>query len=73
MEKEIAEPEPEEWVGAGLPDAPRLTFCLPMQGVWGQSRVRELRPHMPHGQKSKTQNRSNIVTDSIKTFKKWST
>ena len=43
-----------------------LRLHLPMQGVWVQSLVRELRHHMPHGQK---QNRSNIVTNSIKTFK----
>ena len=35
-------------------------------GVWVQSLVRELRHHMPHDQK---QNRSNTVTNSIKTFK----
>ena len=28
-----------------------------------------LRSHMPHSQKTKTQNRSNIVTNSIKTLK----
>ena len=38
-----------------------------------RSLVGKLRSHMPHGQKTKTQNRSNIVTNSIKTFKKWST
>ena len=37
-----------------------------MQRVWVQSLVRELRHHMPQGKK---QNRSNIVTNSIKTFK----
>ena len=37
-----------------------------MQGVWVQSLVRELRHHMPHDQ---NQNRINIVTNSIKTFK----
>ena len=26
-----------------------LTVCLPMQGTWVQSLVRELRPHMPWG------------------------
>ena len=30
---------------------------------------RELRSHMPQGQKTKTQNRSNLVTDSVKTLK----
>ena len=26
----------------------QLRFCLPMQGVWVQSLVEELRSHMPH-------------------------
>ena len=30
---------------------------------------RELRSHMSQGQKTKTQNRSNLVTDSVKTLK----
>ena len=29
-----------------------LRLCLPMQGVWVQSLVGELRFHMPHGQKN---------------------
>ena len=33
------------------------------------SLVGELRFHLPHGQKTKTENRSNIVTNSIKTLK----
>ena len=40
-----------------------------MQGVQVQSLVQELRSHMPCGQKTKAQNRSNIVTDSIKILK----
>ena len=35
--------------------------------VW--SLTGEIRSHMPQGQKPKTYNRSNIVTNSIKTFK----
>ena len=31
--------------------------------------VGELGSHVPHGQKTKTENRSNIVTNSIKTLK----
>ena len=31
--------------------------------------VRKLRSHMPHGQKTKTYNRSNIITNPIKTLK----
>ena len=40
-----------------------------MQGVQVWSLVGELRSHMPRGQKTKTLNRSNIVTNSIKTLK----
>ena len=40
-----------------------------MQGVWVWSLVGELRFYMPRGQKPKTSNRSNIVTNSIKTLK----
>ena len=39
-----------------------LGLCLPVQGVWVRFLVRGLRPHMPYGLKS------NIVTNSIKTF-----
>ena len=47
-----------------------MGLILPVQGVWVQSLVRELRPHMPQGPKNQnTNNRSNIVTNSIKTFK----
>ena len=38
-----------------------------MQGVWVQSL--QLRSHMPHNQKTKTENRNNIVKNSIKTLK----
>ena len=38
--------------------------------AWGTgSLVGKLRSHMPHGQKTRTWDRSNIVTDSIKTLK----
>ena len=46
-----------------------LRPCLPMQGLWVQSLVRELRSHMPCMPKAKTYNRSNIVTNSIQTLK----
>ena len=36
-----------------------------------QSRIRELRSHMSPSQKTKIQNGSNTVTNSIQTFKKW--
>jgi len=35
----------------------------------GVGLIGELRSHMPHGQKTKTYNRSNIVTNSVKTLK----
>ena len=43
-------------------------------GGGAQSLLRERRSHMPHGQKNKTlkKKRNTIVTNSIKTFKKWS-
>ena len=44
-----------------------------MQRVWVPSLVRELRPHMPRSRRIKRENRSNIVTNSIKALKKWST
>ena len=50
-----------------------LGLHLPMQGVWVQSLVGELRPHMPPSWRTKRENRSNIVTNSIKALKKWST
>ena len=40
-----------------------------MQGVWVWSLLGVLRSHMPYGQEIKTENRSNIVINSIKTFK----
>ena len=46
-----------------------LRLHLPVQGIQVQSLVRELRSHMPCGQKIKTYNRSNVVTHSIKTLK----
>ena len=46
-----------------------LGLPLTMQRVWIGSLVREQRSHMPPGQKSKTQNRSNIVTNAKKTLK----
>ena len=46
-----------------------LRLYLPMQGVQAQSLVRELRPHMPPGQRPK-QNRISIITNSIKTLKR---
>ena len=46
-----------------------LRLPLPMQRVRVQSLVRKLRPHMPRGQKTKTYNRSNIITNPIKTLK----
>ena len=47
----------------------QLRPCLPMQGVWVPSLVRKLRSHMAGGQKNKTYNRNNMVTNSVKTLK----
>ena len=46
-----------------------LGLQLPMQGVQVWSLVGVLRSHIPGGKKTKTYNRSNIVTNSIKTLK----
>ena len=47
-----------------------LDHHLPMQWMQVQSLVKEVISHVPRGQKTKIQNRSTIVTNSIKTFKK---
>ena len=65
----------DNWVGT-----PQAVQCSSLhylvEGVWGQSLVRELSTHVHHGQnkhptpgKSKTicENRSNTVANSIKT------
>ena len=46
-----------------------LRLHLPVQGVWIRSMVRELSSHMPCHQKTKIENRSNIVKNSMKTLK----
>ena len=46
-----------------------LKLCLPMQELQVQSLGEELRSHVPLCQKVKTENRSNIVKNSIKTLK----
>ena len=47
-----------------------LGLCLPTQGAQVQSLVGELSSHMPHGPKNQNMNnRCNIVTNSMKTFK----
>ena len=50
-----------------------LSLHLSIQRVWVLSLFGEQRSHMPHSQKTKTCHRSNIVTNWIKTFKKWPT
>ena len=42
-----------------------LSLHLPMQKVQVQSLVEELRSHVTHGQKIQTDNRSNIIINSI--------
>ena len=46
-----------------------LRLRLPVQPVRVRSLVGELRSHMPQGPKTKTENRSNSVTNSVKTLK----
>ena len=48
-----------------------LRLCLPMQGMWVRSHVRELRSTclLAKIKTNKTENESNIVTNSIKTEK----
>ena len=47
-----------------------LRLCLPMQGVWVQCLIGKLRsPHMAWGQETKTENRNNIIANSVKTYK----
>ena len=46
-----------------------LRLLLPMYRVQVQSLVEKLRSHIPPGQKNKTENRSNVVTNSKKTLK----
>ena len=40
-----------------------------MQAMQVRTLVEELRPHLPGGQKTKIENRSSSVTNSIKTLK----
>ena len=52
-----------------FPDGPVVYISLLMKRAWVLSLVGELRSHMPCGGKTKTKNRSNIVTNSTKTLK----
>ena len=52
-----------------LPGGPVVKTSPSNAGSTGLIPDGELRSHMPHGQKSKILNRSNIVTDAIKTLK----
>ena len=47
----------------------RWLKLLPVQGVCVQSLVSKFRTHKPLSQKTKTENRSNTVTNSMKTLK----
>ena len=48
-----------------------LRFHLPAQGVWVQSLVRELRPHVPQGQKAKIEKKRKQYGNKFnKDFKK---
>jgi len=46
-----------------------LRVSLPIEGVQVPSLVGELKSHMSPGQKTKTQKRSKLVTNSVKTSK----
>jgi len=50
-----------------------LRILLSMQERQVPSLLRKLRSHMPRGQKTKTENRSKIGTNSIKRLQKQST
>ena len=55
----------------GLPPSPVvwwLRLRLPVRGVQVRSLVGKLRSHMPPGQKPRTYNRSDVVTNSIKSL-----
>ena len=45
-----------------------LGLCLPIQKMWIQSLVGDLRSHMPHGRKYKTE--AILLINSVNTFKK---
>ena len=51
-----------------FPGGPVDMTSLSSKGVEGSIPSQGARPHMPQGQRTKTENRSNIVTNSIKTF-----
>ena len=60
----------KEHILGDLPGGPVVKTLLSNSGVTVPSLVRKLRSHLPRGQKNKDmKNRSNIVTNSIKTFK----
>ena len=46
-----------------------IRLCLAMQVVQVRSLIGEVRSHMPHSQKIKTESTSNTVTKSVKTLK----
>ena len=50
-------------------EVPWLKLCLPNAGVPITSLVGELRSHMSSSQRTKTENRKNIATSSIRALK----
>ena len=48
--------------GTSLAVSGYLRLCLPLQGVWVQSLVRELRFHMPQGMAKKIKNKDKCYT-----------
>ena len=50
--------------GTSLAVSGYLRLCLPLQGVWVQSLVRELRFHMPQGMAKKIKNKAKCYTET---------
>ena len=61
------------WISLGsVPGGPLVKILPSNAGGVGLTPVGKLRSHMPWGHNTKTWNRSNIVTNSVKTLKKCS-
>ena len=56
-------------MGGNFPGSPVVKTLLSNVGDIILSLIRHIRSHMPWSQRTKMQNRSNIVTNSIKTLK----
>ena len=47
-----------------------LRLCLPVQGAWVRSLVRELRSHTPHGQRTRTHTQQKQYCNKLRTLKR---